>query len=289
MPANSEYTQKVIDTLLRAAEENLATPARFGNVIQLDEDSGADEVMITADVHGHRKNFNLIKRIADLENHPNRHLVMQEVCHGGPTYPENGGCMSHTLLEDVAKLKTQFPERFHFLLSNHELAELTDYPILKSKRMLNMMFRLGVTQMYGSAGEKVRQAYMEFIRTCPLAVRLPNGTFICHSLPERCDSKPFDKSIFDRPLDLVDYQEHGDVFQLVWGRDYRPENAKAFAKAVNAQILIHGHEPCPQGFSAPNEVQVILDCCGDPASYLILPVKERMSHAEVVKRVKKLG
>ena len=155
----------------------------------------ADDVMITADLHGHRKNFNSIKKIADLERNPRRHLILQEVCHGGPTYPTNGGCMSHSMLEDVAKLKAQFPERVHFLLSNHELAELTDYPIIKSKKMLNLMFRLGLQEMYGPAAEKVREAYTAFIRSCPLAVRLPGGVFICHSLPEKCDSQGFDRDI----------------------------------------------------------------------------------------------
>jgi hypothetical protein len=56
-------------------------------------------------------------RLADLDRNPRRHLIMQEVCHGGPTYPD-GGCKSHRMLEDVARLKVRYPERFHFLLSN---------------------------------------------------------------------------------------------------------------------------------------------------------------------------
>ncbi len=51
--------------------------------------------------------------------------------------------MSHTMLEDVAKLKTQYPERVHFLLGNHELSELTEYPIQKNKQMLNMLVPAG--------------------------------------------------------------------------------------------------------------------------------------------------
>jgi hypothetical protein len=66
-----------------------------------------------------------------------------------PEYPGGDGCMSHLLLEDCARLKTEFPERFHFLLSNHELAELGDFLISKSRRMLNMAFRFGINEMYG--------------------------------------------------------------------------------------------------------------------------------------------
>ncbi len=238
MVASIEYIEGVIATYERATRANLETPSREGNVINLTSEVG-DDVMITADVHGNRRNFNAIKRVADLEHHPRRHLIMQEVCHGGPTYPTNNGDMSHSMLEDVAKLKATYPERVHFLLSNHELAELTDYPILKAKRMLNLMFRLGLQEMYGPATEKVRQAYVAFIRSCPLAVRLPGGVFICHSLPEQVDARGFDATVFSRPLDPLDLKEQGDVFRMVWGRDYRPENAKAFAKKVNATTLIH--------------------------------------------------
>lgn len=196
--------------------------------------------------------------------------------------------MSHGMLEDVARLKVAYPDRVHFLLSNHELAELTDYPIVKSKKMLNLMFRLGVQEMYGPAGEKVRQAYAAFIRSCPLAVRLPGGVFVCHSLPEHVDSRPFDRTIFDRPLEARDLMEHGDVFQLVWGRDYREENARAFGKQVAARVLIHGHEPCPNGFLAPNDLQIILDCCGEPACYVVLPLGRELAHADIVQRIQRL-
>lgn len=287
MVATFDYIEGVIGNFRRAAEANQQTPTRDGNVVVLTPEF-ADDVMITADLHGHRRNFNSIRKIADLERHPRRHLILQEVCHGGPTYPGNGGCMSHGVLEDVAKLKATFPDRVHFLLSNHELAELTDYPIIKNKKMLNLMFRLGLQEMYGAATEKVREAYNEFIRTCPLAVRLPGGVFVCHSLPERSDNRNFDRTIFDRPLEAADLLEHGDVFDLVWGRDYRIENARAFAKLVAARVLIHGHEPCPEGYHVPNEMQIILDCCAEPGCYLAVPLSQELTHAQLVARIQRL-
>lgn len=289
MVASIDFIERVISNYERATEANWRTPTRQGNVVELTTDD-ADELLISADLHGHRRNFNAIRKLADLEQHARRHLVLQEVCHGGPVYPANGGCMSHAMLEDVAQLKANFPDRVHFLFSNHELAELTDYPILKSKKMLNLMFRLGMQQMYGAATERVRAAYQAFIRSCPLALRLPGGIFICHSLPERADVVKFDRTIFDRELDIEDLREHGEVFRLVWGRDYRPENASAFARMVGARILIHGHEPCPSGFSVPNETQIILDCCGDNACCLLLPVREQeFSQSELVAMIRKLA
>ena len=107
MVASIEYIEKTIATFEKAAEANLDTPGRQGNTIVLTPEL-AGEVMVTGDLHGHRRNFNLIRKTADLDAHPRRHLILQEVCHGGPTYPANGGCMSHAMLEDVAKLKAEY-------------------------------------------------------------------------------------------------------------------------------------------------------------------------------------
>jgi hypothetical protein len=288
MVASIDYIERIIGFFGQATEANLATPGRAGNLVELTPEL-ADEVMITGDLHGHRRNFNLIKRTAALAENPRRHLVLQEVCHGGSTYPETGGCMSHTVLEDVARLKTEFPDRVHFILGNHELAELADYPIQKNKQMLNLLFRLGLQQMYGPATDRVREAFTPFLRSSPLAVRLPHGVFISHSIPEKCDERRFDVSIFTRELDDIDYVERTGIFELVWGRDYREENARAFADLVGARVLINGHEPCPQGYNAPNGIQVIIDCCNAVPMYLMLPTDRELTHAEIVSQVKKLA
>ncbi len=288
MVASRQYAEKIIATFGRAARANRRTPGREGNVVVLTPDM-ADEVMITGDLHGHRRNFNLIRRLAGLDKHRRRHLILQEVCHGGPTYPKNGGCMSHTVLEDVAGLKAKYPERVHFILGNHELAELTDYPIKKNRKMLNLQFRLGLEQMYGPAAERVRRSYCGFLRSCPLAVRLPGGVFVTHTLPEKVDLQGFDKTIFDREFDEAEFQEHGAIFQLVWGRDYRAENARAMADLVGARIFINGHEPCSEGFRVPNPTQIILDCCGQRACYLVLPVDRDLSQEEMVRQVQRLS
>lgn len=259
-------------------------PGRQGSSILLTSEL-ADEVMVTGDIHGHRRNFNRLRRIAALDKNPRRHLVLQEVCHGGPCYA-NGGCMSHALLEDVAELIVAHPQQVHLILGNHELAELTDFPIRKNNQLLNLMFRLGLRHMYGPAEDDVRQAIGRFLWTCPLTVRLPQGVFIAHSLPEFVDSRRgFDPSVLLRDPISEDGVDGCDVFRLVWGRDYRIENAKAFCEVVGAKLLITGHEPCRDGFLAPNEFQIILDCCGEKAAYAMLPVGVELTHAEVVRRI----
>ena len=287
MVATIEYIEKIIETFALAHHANAATEARLGNVIELKPSLG-DEVMVTADLHGHRPNFNAIRQIADLANHPKRHLIIQEVCHGGPKYSTNGGCMSHMMLEDVAKLKVEFPQQVHILMSNHEWAELTDNPILKSQQILNLLFRFGMQEMYGPATDTVRAAYLPFLRTLPLAVRVEQGIWISHTLPENVDREGFDTRLLDKEINEEDLEENGPLFRFIWGRDFRQANADAFAAAVDAEILIHGHEPTEEGFEIPNARQIILDSHGDNGTYLLLPIGKHLSQQELIKRIKRL-
>jgi hypothetical protein len=286
MAASCQRIEQSIETMRAATAHNLAAPACVGCVIEVGGDI-ADDVLVAADLHGNRINFERLLKVADLSNNPRRHLVMQEVCHGGPTYPR-GGCMSHLLLEDIASLKNEFPDRFHFILSNHELAELTDFAIMKSGKMLNLAFREGLQQMYGERSEEVRQAYLGFLASCPLAVRLASGVFICHSIPEHVDRDGFEIDILSRRLERRDFRPRGPVFRLVWGRDFREENAAAFARLAETNLLVHGHEPCAAGFQIPNSKQVILDCCSEDACYVILPTYGDLSQQDVAKQVVKL-
>lgn len=282
-----ETIEQVIRTYQRATEANWNTRSRQGSLVEIAAND-VDEVMVTADLHGHRANFNRICEIADLAGHPRRFLVMQEVCHGGPTYPAGNGCMSHSLLEDVAALKSEFPEQVHFLLGNHELAELTDFPIVKSSQILNVMFRCGLMEKYGDGTEQIRRAYKRFLRSCPLAVRTPSRVFVCHSAPDKADMNAFDSTVFYRSLETIDLNPNGAAFRLLWGRDYRQANADAFARLVDADVLIHGHEPCRAGYQVPNRTQIILDSANECGTYIILPVRERLSQQEIVQQIRRL-
>jgi hypothetical protein len=287
MIASPYDVQNVVATFRRATEANRQMPGRQGSTVVLSPEL-ADEVMITGDVHGHRSNFDRIRQIAALDEFPHRHLVIQEICHGGSSYP-GGGCMSHTILEDVAELVAKHPQQVHFILGNHELAELADFPICKNNQLLNMSFRIGLRQRYGSASEEVRLALTRFLWSCPLAVRMPQGVLMTHSVPDRVDSQGFDTSVLLRDLRAGDGVEGTDVFRLVWGRDYRRQNAQAFAELAGAKLLITGHEPCFKGFTAPNDLQIILDCCGDNGAYVILPIEAAPNQAEVLARIELLG
>jgi hypothetical protein len=282
MTASIQFIEQTIDRMQQAATANGATAGRDGAIVTISPDA-ADEVMISGDLHGHRTNFNKLRKAADLANHPRRHLIMQEVAHGGPKY-DGGGCMSHAMLEDVAKLKVDFPERFHFLLSNHELSELTGYTIQKGGAILNLVFRMGVHEMYGPATDRVIESYHAFIASCPLAVRW-DGAFACHSVPEAIGRNKFDAGVFSRPWTKSDLSPHGGVFELVWGRDYTETNVQTFAELVGANVLLCGHEPTDEGFMTPNSRQVIFDCCHTKAGYAVLPTNEPLNQEKVVARI----
>src|SRR4051812_39373893 len=119
---------RLLTTLRRAIVAFRATPGRRSRVVYL---SDAEDILVAGDLHGNLENFKRLMRVADLAKHPRRHFVLQEVIHGPFHYPL-GGDRSHQLLDLTAALKCQYPERVHFLLGNHELAQWTGRRIAKN-------------------------------------------------------------------------------------------------------------------------------------------------------------
>lgn len=144
--------------------------------------------------------------------------------------------------------------------------------------MLNLLFRCGLNEMYGEHTEAVHQSYLEFLRSLPIGVNLNKNTLICHSLPKQCDEIPFDSTLFEREIDPEDYDTSGSLTRLVWGRDFRQENVDAFAEQVGVELFVTGHEPCREGFQAPNSRQVIIDCCCQVPTYMMLKLDQSLTH-----------
>ena len=93
--------QKTIELLKNGLELNKADKFRRGNLISL---PGEVELITTGDIHGHRRNFERIVSFSDLGNNPNRHVMFQEIIHGGPE-DEEGRCQSYKLLFDAIRYK----------------------------------------------------------------------------------------------------------------------------------------------------------------------------------------
>ena len=150
--------ERLLATLKQAVQAFRSTPGRAGWTVRLPADAN---VMVVGDLHGNVENFRLALKQADLAQHPQRHLVLQEVVHGPFRYPQ-GGDKSHQLLDLVAALKCQCPGRVHFLLGNHELSQWLGHRIGKGDVDQNDIFRAGVEEAYGAWGEQIYQAYRSF-------------------------------------------------------------------------------------------------------------------------------
>ena len=235
----------IVETLGTATEENQVSAYREQQVVNLPAEG---DVWIAGDIHDHRRNFEKLVRGADLPNHPERHLILQELIHGDH-FDRNGAEESWKILVQAAELKCDFPKQVHFILANHDLAQVHGEGIMKAGLSVCEAFNAGVERDFGDRHVLVQAALSEFLLSFPLGVRCPNGVFFCHSLPTDSEISSFDVSVFNRPLTGADYKRRvGPVYQLIWGRNISPEAAGRFADKVGAKIVVTGHQPQESGY-----------------------------------------
>jgi hypothetical protein len=270
---------RLLRTLAQAHRAFQETPGRRGRLVCLES---AAEVMVAGDLHGNVENFRLLLEKAQLAKHPGRHLVLQEVVHGPFTYPL-GGDKSHQLVDLVAALKAQHPRQVHFLLGNHELSQWTGQAIAKKDDELNDLFLTGVRAAYGARAGEIYAAYLQLFAVVPLALRSANRVYLSHSLPSAARLEKFDPAILKQEATpFEELEPGGSIHALLWGRDTRAETAAAFLHKVDADLLITGHIPCPNGYDVPNDRQVILDAQRAPACYVLFPTDRPLTQAELV-------
>lgn len=271
--------RKMLITLRQAILAFRSTPGRSGRVVRLP--AGA-EVMVVGDLHGSVENFRLALQHAALEQHPRRHLVVQEVIHGPFRYP-GGGDRSHQLLDLVAALKCKYPARVHFLLGNHELAQWHDQRIGKGDVDQNEVFRAGVREAYGEAATEIEAVYEQLFASVNVLLRTQNRIAICHTIVPRKYLDKFDPQRLESDeLSLQDISLGGTLHSILWGRDLSQEAAEAFLNKVDADLVICGHIPSEQGYMVPNVRQLILDSLGTPACYCLLPTDRSLSQQELL-------
>ncbi|MFO0969332.1 MAG: metallophosphoesterase [Gemmataceae bacterium] len=246
------------------------------------------EVMVAGDMHGSVENLRLLLKGADLARQPRRHLVLQELVHGPFRYP-GGGDKSHQLLDLLAALKCQYPERIHFLLGNHELAQWQNQRIGKGDIDQNDLFRDGIGEAYGAAADSIYAAYLQLFEAANALVRTDNRVILTHSVPPARRLAAFNmEKVRREALEPEDVALGGWLHSLVWGRDTSAANVRAFLDKVDGDLLLSGHIPCEQGYSVPNEYQIILDALGTPACYCIFPTDGPMTHARLLEGIRVL-
>jgi hypothetical protein len=274
----------VIETFGCATEENQIDPLRVGQVVQLPEEG---EVWMTGDIHDHRRNWDKLIKHADLANNPQRHLILHELIHGDH-YDSAGAEGSWRMLYEAAKLKCDFSSQVHFLLANHDLAQIHGEGIMKSGISVCEAFNAGVKRDFPQGGTNATVAITEFLLSLPLGIRAPNGMIFTHSMPTDEQINTFDFTVFDRPLTGPDYKRRvGPVYQLIWGRHMSPAGVELFLEKMNADMIVTGHQPQEMGFAVNGEKHLIIASDHNQGVYLPIDLATRYTVDELVERLVK--
>ncbi len=236
--------QTTIDLLKKGAEANGEDLFRRGNLICL-PDSGS--LIVTGDIHGHRRNFERTVTFADLENNPDRHVLLQEIIHGGPE-DSRGGCLSYKLLFDAVRYKLAFPNRVHLIMGNHDTACITNSKVMKEGREMNASMRAAIERQFKDAGDDVQLAIKQFLFSQPLAVKCENRIWVSHSLPSDARVAKFNHNIFHKRLKVNDIVRPGSAYLLTWGRRHSQALIDKMAQLLNVDIFVLGHQPQQQGW-----------------------------------------
>jgi len=246
--------QTIIDLLHKAAEANHADSFRRGNLIHL---PAHGSLIISGDIHGHRRNFERIVTFADLLNNPDRHIVLQEIIHGGPE-DHQGGCLSYKLLFDVVRYKLKFTDRVHLVMGNHALSFVSNSEIMKDGKEMNRAMCQALEREYKQASKDIKLAIIQFLFSQPLAVRCDNRIWLSHSLPSNHLADKFDSQILDRRLKISDCEKPGSAYLITWGRRHSQALLDKMAKLFDVDIFILGHQPQEKGWCKAGKNTIII-------------------------------
>jgi len=273
--------QTTVDLLNQGAEANNADKFRAGNVVHLPAEG---HLIITGDLHGHRRNFERIVAFADLANHPDRHVILQEIIHGGPEDPE-GGCLSYRLLFDVVSYKVSFPDRVHVIMGNHDTAFIIDGEVMKDGKEMNRAMGAAIDREFPHAGAEIKLAIKQFLFSEPLAVRCDSRIWMSHSLPSDRWGEQFDPGILDRPLQISDLVRPGSAYLLTWGRKHSQALLDSMAKLLDTDVFVLGHQPQEQGWSRAGRNLIILASNHDHGCLLSIDMAKSYTVEQLIESI----
>jgi hypothetical protein len=228
---------------------------RKANVVVL---PAAGDLVITGDIHGHRRNFERIIAFSNLEKNTDRHLILQEIIHGGQEDTQ-GGCLSFEVLAEAVELKLKFPNQVHFILANHDTAFISNSDVMKGGKEMNASMRAALKRKYGNNMKLVESAIERFLFSQPLAIKTENKIWVSHSLPADRNVDKFDFTIFDRRLKVSDIVRPNSAYLLTWGRGQSEESLKFFAGKLGVDLFVLGHQVQEMGWSSNNKNLIIID------------------------------
>lgn len=239
---------------LEAAELNRDDSLLSGSLLSF---PGYGQLVMTGDLHGHRRNFDKLRRYCDLARIGGRHVILHELIHEEVEGLE-GRDHSHAVLLDAARWKIEFPDQIHFLQSNHELAQLNRHEITKNGRVVTVAFEESVAEAYNDRFGIVMEAICAFIRSFALAGRTSNRVFVAHSLPSPHELAAFDAGVLRRVPTDADLTERGAAHLLVWGRYHTAQALEMLRDILDADFFICGHQPQETGYDVQHDRMIIL-------------------------------
>ena len=264
--------QRIIELLNNAAKANRADKFRKANVINL---PAAGKLLITGDLHGHRRNFERIVSLADLSANPEKHVVLQEIIHGGPEDAQ-GGCLSYRLLFDVARYKLEYPHQVHVIMGNHDTAFINNSEVMKDGKEVNRAMRCGIEREFHEKASDIIIAIREFLFSYALAVRCENRIWMSHSLPADRNADKFDREIFNRPLTEADLIRPGSAYLLTWGRYHSQQLLDRMAELLDVDLFVLGHQPQEEGYCQAGRNLLIM--ASDHDHGCVLPIDLSQSY-----------
>jgi hypothetical protein len=235
----------MLELLNQGIHANHEDKFRRKNIVLL---PSSGELIVSGDLHGHQRNLDRIITYSDLEHHPERHVVFQEIIHGGPK-TEEGGCLSYRVLLHVVRYKLQFPDQVHLIIGNHDTAFITNTEVMKDGREMNRAMGWALKQEFPENYSEISQALQDFLFSQPLAVKTANGLWMSHSLPADRWRGEFNPHVLVKTVKISDCAKPGNVYLLTWGRNMSQPWLNELATMFKARLFILGHQPQPQGWN----------------------------------------
>ena len=234
----------VADIFNQAADLLKSDPARKNNVLELGDPG---EVIISGDIHGNRPNLQKIIAYSSKIS-PAPTIIFQELIHG-PVDEKTGQDRSVEILLRAARLKIKSPDKIHFIMGNHDLAQFSGNEIAKEGRGVCKGFVTGVEFCFGAeAAEQIVPAVNNFLQSMPIAARFANNVWASHTLPSPNRQEVAGYEIFSRNnYAPEDYKRSGGVYEWTWGRDQTPDQLEAIAEKLGIEFLVLGHRHIQEG------------------------------------------
>lgn len=246
-------SKQLVAALNAGTRANFDHPLRKGNMICL---PGPGRVVMSGDLHNHRRNFERLIKVAELDASPRNHLILHEIIHSGEGNSIH--CNSYRMVAEGAQLVHRYPGQVHYMLGNHAMAQISRDEVLKNGQPMVKALRDGAHHEFGVTADEVLKALDEFILSMPIAIRTENRIWMSHSLPTKRNLKTFDDGIFNKQLTQMDMNLDPSLRALCWDRRQDAEVVETLRGRWDVDHFIVGHQKQETGYGRPHEHMIIL-------------------------------